>query len=491
MKKNVILFFIILSVGVLATDIMPVDKITPGMKGIGYTVVENSTIENFYVDIIKVIKGENGLKNMIIGKFYGNPIKKSGGISEGMSGSPIYVNGKIIGALSFVVDNENKNIGAITPITEMIEVDKKPGFEITRIPPNIRVGSAISVTPVRGDIVLENIGTMTYIKGNKFYALGHQLDGKGSMKYFLNEAKIEYSVPSKGIPYKMGYSLRTIGVVNEDRRAGIAGTLTQDIKTYEFNTEIEDKNGTKKYFFEMPRDNTTLQMYLSKSYDALLKKKYDADEYKSMEYSYKIYDEKNNLIYENGNFLFFEYSLFENFSALISDEILNIIDNPFKYLNFRKVEMKLTLSKEKRIAYIKKITPAKEYVRIGDKLRININYLIHQKGLVSRNINIDIPKDFEIGNAKIFIFAGDSDKAQEEEAPLNYNYKNLTEFLKYYKSRYKNNELVVKIEAISKEKNIKLRIPFSYSIVFNEEFEEEIIIDTLPANQDGRDENGE
>jgi hypothetical protein len=474
-----------------ASDIMSLENINPGMKGIGYTVVENSTIEAFYVDIIKVIKGENGIENMILGKFYGNPIKKSGGISEGMSGSPIYIDGKIIGALSFVVDSDNKNIGAITPILEMIKVDKKNVLELSRIPSNIRVGSAISITPVRGDITLENIGTMTYIKGNKFYALGHQLDGKGSMKYFLNEAKIEYSVPAKGIPYKMGYSLRTIGVVNEDRRAGISGVLTQDIKTYEFITEIKDKNGAKKYFFEMPRDNTTLQMYLSKSYDALLKKKYDADEYKSMEYSYKIYDEKNNLIYENGNFIFFEYSLFENFSALISDEILNVIDNPFKYLNFRKIDMKITLSKEKRIAYIKKIMPSKEYVRIGDKLRININYLIHQKGLINKSIDIKIPKDFEIGNAKIFIFAGDSDKAQEEEAPLNYNYKNLAEFLKYYKSRYKNNELVVKIESSSKNKNIKLRVPFSYSIVFNEEFEEEIIIDTLPANQDGRDENVE
>ena len=491
MKKIVMLFFLVISLCVTATDIMKIENIKPGMKGIGYTVVENSTIENFYVDIIKVIKGENGLKNMILGKFYGGPIKRSGGISEGMSGSPIFINGKIIGALSFIVDSEEKNIGAITPIGEMIEVEKKTGFELSRVPSNVRVGSAISITPVRGDIALENIGTMTYIKGNKFYALGHQLDGKGSMKYFLNEAKIEYSVPSKGIPYKMGYSLRTIGVVNEDRRAGISGTLTQDIKTYEFNTEIEDRGGVQKYFFEMPRDNTTLQMYLSKSYDALLKKKYDADEYKSMEYSYKIYDEKNNLIYENGNFIFFEYSMFENFAALISDEILNIVDNPFKYLNFRKIDLKITLSKEKRIAYIKKIMLTKDVVKIGDKLKININYLIHQKGLVNKLIEVDIPKDFEIGNAKIFIFAGDSDKAQEEEAPINYNYRNLTEFLKYYKSKYKNNELVIKIESSSGEKSVKVRVLFSYSIVFNEEFEQDIIIDTLPANQDGRDENGE
>ena len=75
-----------------------------------------------------------------------------------------------------------------------------------------------------------------------------------------------------------------------------------------------------------------------------------------------------------------------------------------------------------------------------------INYLVHQKGLINKSVYIEIPKNFEIGSAKLFIFAGDSDKAQEEEAPLNYNYKNLTEFLKYYKSRYKNNELVVKIE---------------------------------------------
>lgn len=491
MKNIVMLLFLSVTICINASDLMELEKIKPGMKGIGYTVVENSNIESFNVDIIKVIKGENGIKNMILGKFYGNPIKKSGGISEGMSGSPVFINGKIIGALSFVVDSESKNIGAITPIAEIIAVEGKKGFELSRVPTNVRAGSAISITPVRGDITLENIGTMTYIRGNRFYALGHQMDGKGSMKFFLNEAKIEYSVPAKGIPYKMGYSLRTIGVVNEDRRAGISGTLTQDIKTYEFNTVIEDRTGTNKYYFEMPRDNTTLQMYLSKSYDALLKKKYDADEYKSMEYSYKIYDERNNLIYENGNFIFFEYGLFENYSSLVSDEILNIIDNPFKYLKFRRVDMKISLSKEKRIGYVKKIYLPKDVVQIGNKLRININYLVHQKGLINKSVDIEIPKNFEIGSAKLFIFAGDSDKAQEEEAPLNYNYKNLTDFLKYYKSKYKNNELVIKIESSSGNRSIKARVPFSYAVVFSEEFEEDIVIDTLPARQDGRDESGE
>ena len=83
------------------------------------------------------------------------------------------------------------------------------------------------------------------------------------MKYFLNEAKIDYSVPSKENPYKMGYSLRTIGLVTQDRRAGVSGILTQDIKTYEFFTEVQSDRGTEKFNFEMPKDNLTLKFYLA------------------------------------------------------------------------------------------------------------------------------------------------------------------------------------------------------------------------------------
>lgn len=476
-----ILFTLILNFS-YSESIMPVTNIKKGMRAIGYTVLEGARIDSFDVEILKVIKGENGIKNFILGKVYGNAIKQSGGISEGMSGSPIYIGGRIIGALSYSLDTESKNIAVITPIQEMIDAGEE-GLDIYRMNHNLRPGSAISVTPVRGDVVIDNIGTLTYLRGSKFYALGHQMDGKGNMKYFLNEAKIDYTVPAKDIGYKMGYSLRTIGVVTQDRKSGVSGIITNDIKTYEFSTEIQDEDGTKKYSFEMPRDIKTLQFYLSKAYEVLFKNSFDADEYRSMEYSYKILDENRNSIYESGNFIYYEDSLFENYSALIGDEILNIVDNPFKNLNFKKVEMKITLSKEKRVAYIKKLELAKDVVRIGGKLRLNIQYMVHQKNLVSASIDVEIPKDFKLGAAKLEVYSGDSSRAQEEIEPSNYNYKNLNEFLKYYRSKYKNNELIIRIESDDGEKYIVKRVPFRHAVVLKDEVNEDIIIDSMPANE--------
>lgn len=485
MKNFLVMIVIsIFSVNItFAESILKLSEVRPGMNGVGYTVIENSRIDSFNVEVLKVIKGQNGIKNMILGRVSGNPIKLSGGISEGMSGSPIYVNGRIIGALAYTLDSDNKTIGVITPIEEMLKVSEDNKLEFARVTSNIRPGSAIAISPVRGDISFDNLGTLTLIKGSRFFALGHPIEGRGAMKYFLNEAKIDYSVPSKENPYKMGYSLRTIGLVTQDRRAGVSGILTQDIKTYEFFTEVQSDRGTEKFNFEMPKDNLTLKFYLAKAYEFLFKNNYDADEYKSMEYSYKILDDNKNVIYENGNFIYFEDSLFENYSGIIGDEIMNIIDNPFKNISFKRVEMKLTLSREKRVAYIKKISLAKDVIRIGDKIKINLSYLIHQRGIVNTVVDFEVPKDFKLGAAKIEIFAGESSRADEEGEPANYNYKSLNEFLKYYKSKYKNNELIIKLESDDGQRYIIKRAQLKYALVLKDDFSEDIIIDSMPANE--------
>ena len=76
-------------------EIMPLDQIENGMSGKAYTVVDNSgVIEPFDVDIIGLIDNGKGSTKMIMAKASGDVINKTGGVLQGMSGSPIYVDGK-------------------------------------------------------------------------------------------------------------------------------------------------------------------------------------------------------------------------------------------------------------------------------------------------------------------------------------------------------------------------------------------------------------
>ena len=105
---------------------MPISEISPGMKGIGKTVFQGTQIETFQVDIIDIAKGEDGIANLILANLSGDKIKDGGGISGGMSGSPVYIDDRLIGAVSYTWEMSEHNICLITPIQEMLKIFDLP-----------------------------------------------------------------------------------------------------------------------------------------------------------------------------------------------------------------------------------------------------------------------------------------------------------------------------------------------------------------------------
>lgn len=124
----ILVTFFILSAGTTFSNdlFMSVSEIKPGMKGIGKTVFHGTQIETFQVDIIDIVKGEGGISHFILANLSGDKIKESGGISEGMSGSPVYIDDRLIGAVSSAWEMSEHNICLITPIHEMLEIFKFP-----------------------------------------------------------------------------------------------------------------------------------------------------------------------------------------------------------------------------------------------------------------------------------------------------------------------------------------------------------------------------
>jgi hypothetical protein len=124
--KIFFILLIIFSIGINITYsksiFMPVSEIKPGMKGVGKTVFYGTKIDTFQVDIIDVVKGEGGINNFILAYLSGEKIEKSGGISEGMSGSPVYINNKLIGAVSYAWEMSEHNLCLITPIYDMLKI---------------------------------------------------------------------------------------------------------------------------------------------------------------------------------------------------------------------------------------------------------------------------------------------------------------------------------------------------------------------------------
>jgi len=102
--------------------LMNVDEIRPGMVAVGRTVFDGTRVEEFKVNILGVLENVIGThRDLILARLEGGPLANTGVIA-GMSGSPVYIDGRLIGAVSYALGAFSKEpIAGITPIAEMTD----------------------------------------------------------------------------------------------------------------------------------------------------------------------------------------------------------------------------------------------------------------------------------------------------------------------------------------------------------------------------------
>ena len=118
----VVAFVLSLAVGLPAQNrFFPVEELRPGMTAVGRTVFEGERLDEFKVHILGVLRNVIGPKrDLILARLEGGPLANAGVIA-GMSGSPVYIDGRLVGAVSYSLGEFSKEpIAGITPIAEMI-----------------------------------------------------------------------------------------------------------------------------------------------------------------------------------------------------------------------------------------------------------------------------------------------------------------------------------------------------------------------------------
>jgi hypothetical protein len=105
-----------------APALFPLEDVRPGMKGTARTVFSGSDTQEFGVEVLGVLPGFPGPRqSAIIAKLSGSNVEKTG-VFAGMSGSPVYIDGKIVGAIAFSFPFSKEPIAGITPIKQMIDL---------------------------------------------------------------------------------------------------------------------------------------------------------------------------------------------------------------------------------------------------------------------------------------------------------------------------------------------------------------------------------
>src|SRR5438309_3443235 len=134
-----------------AQPTIPVSQIHTGMRGVAYTVFQGIKPESMDVEVLGVLRNVNGPKgDIILVRLHGAKVEYTG-VVAGMSGSPVYFDGKLAGAIAFRIGEFSKEpIAGVTPIASMLEInalDRSPAEEAAAIKPAVHHAAGKTASP--------------------------------------------------------------------------------------------------------------------------------------------------------------------------------------------------------------------------------------------------------------------------------------------------------------------------------------------------------
>lgn len=269
-----------------ADPIMPLSEVRSGMACTGLSVVRGTEIASFNVEVLDTIAPEAPLTGARILIRASGPAVDATGIGPGFSGSPIYCDGRTIGAISESIGDYGNDVVLATPIEDILSanplgraaprgarrapriarlarplagpltasglgpktrallarVAKRAGQTLLAAPPGpiggfaqqpLVPGAAVAASLASGDLTLGAVGTVAYRDGDRIWAFGHPLDGLGPRSLFLQDAYVfgvignPVDAPDIGAQtYKLTTSGgHTQGTIRNDTDTAIAGTV--------------------------------------------------------------------------------------------------------------------------------------------------------------------------------------------------------------------------------------------------------------------------
>jgi len=261
------------------------------------------------VEILGVLENIGPRESIILGRLKGGPLANTG-VMQGMSGSPVYIDGKLAGAVALGFPLSKEAIAGIRPIEEMLRVDPdlKPratasgprrgvqagdqrleeiatpvsfsGFSSATLdhfapqlralgmdprqgvsgggnpapklgdPARIEPGSMISVQLLSGDMSVGADGTVTYVDGNRVYAFGHRFLSGGPSELPFARSEVLALLPNLSASFKISAAREWMGTITEDRNTAISGLMGRRAAT----VPLEIRVGSHAYRMNMIQD---------------------------------------------------------------------------------------------------------------------------------------------------------------------------------------------------------------------------------------------
>ncbi len=292
--------------------IFSLSEVRAGMRGVGRTVFSGDRVEEFQVEILGVLKDAGPKQSIILARLSGGPLAQTG-VLQGMSGSPVYIDGRLVGAVALSFPFSKEPIAGIRPIEEMLRVgqaagggerravSRAMGAEPERLvniatpigfhgfspeaveyfaprlrelgleprqgvssgaslppkmgdPARLKPGDMISVELMSGDMSVGADGTVTAIEGRKVYAFGHPFLDTGSTQMPFARAEVLTLLPNVNSSFKISEPREWMGAITQDRGTAIAGELGKTAATAPLTIRVKGVAGETVYRMRVVSD---------------------------------------------------------------------------------------------------------------------------------------------------------------------------------------------------------------------------------------------
>jgi len=499
-----ILFLLTASMAI-GLEIMPVSQVTPGMRGVGYTVFAGQEPEQFEFEVIGVMKNFRPQQDIILVKLH-HPLLEESGIVGGMSGSPMYIDGKLVGALALGWRYSKEPIGGVVPIEYMLQllkgevVDTSPiakpplwkgdikiedesplslapaatpivvsGFDgrVTKLmrekleqlgmvvvesggagvigaeQGKLQAGDAVAIQLIGGDMGVGAIGTLTYCEGDKILAFGHKFYGGGRVQFPLTNAVVYTVLRNFYTPIKLASIGTPIGKVITDKQVGVAGVLGEYAETVDVQMDYKDDSQQRQYNLKMVRDPLFTPMFLPLAISNAILASGKAVGEGTIYIDMELYGEGKTLEYSN---------IYANTQMPIVgiDDIAEgaylMLANPFQPISLEKIKVKIQQESTAKLAYIEKVRMGKREVHPKEAFTVKV----YMRGLhgerFQEEAKIELPEDTPEGSITIYTCGGqEAQNLEYSRAPGRYKVESLDQMLERIREHYKNNELVLRV----------------------------------------------
>ncbi len=455
------LVLLVLPIGSPGADPIPILKsseVRSGMKGYGLTVFRGSAIERFEVEVIDVLRNAMPKQDMILIRC-SHPVLERAKVIAGMSGSPIYLEGKLVGALAYGWGFSVDPIAGVTPIENMLADLARPleeqasaparrgdalggthlvpvrtpvmmsgftgmtvehfraeleswglmpmaggsgsgreGEKLTLVP-----GAAIGVQLMRGDLDMTGIGTVTWVEGDQVLAFGHPMMQMGELSLPITTAWIHDVLPSQQRSFKFGSPVEVVGRLTQDRQSCVAGKTGEASRMVPVDIRIVNEKTRAVSTFRMEvadhRDFTPVLIRMAVSNSMAATEPPVSEEV--VRTSILLRTERHGEVSYGGSAAGFDAAL-----AAALGPAGALLNNRFERVRLQSASVEVSVLHERRIAEIQAAwLEAAEFHR-GEEAAVSLELRPFNGPAVRRSLSFRVPANLPDGGYELLLSGG-------------------------------------------------------------------------------------